>query len=209
MFSLQKLLGKDEQFFQLLEASAEEACDCVQALKRVLADRSNTIGLEDFMASRRKGKEIKLQISELLCSTFVSSMEREDIESIAAALSKVPKTTEKLAERFILTGAQAHDVDLSPQVSMLEQATETVWEMVKSLRRKTGLAKVAELNGHLHQIEGDADKLMLKLLKDLYGGAHQPLKALVLKDLYELTEKIIDRTRDAGNVLYHLVLRYS
>jgi uncharacterized protein Yka (UPF0111/DUF47 family) len=32
---------------------------------------------------------------------------------------------------------------------------------------------------------------------------------MALKDLYELLEKVIDRCRDAGNVVTHIVLKYA
>ena len=35
------------------------------------------------------------------------------------------------------------------------------------------------------------------------------LQVIVLKDLYELLEKVIDRCRDAGNVISHIVLKNS
>ncbi len=50
---------------------------------------------------------------------------------------------------------------------------------------------------------------MLDLLRDLYSGRHESLKVIVLKDLYELLERIIDRCRDAGNVINHIVLKHS
>ena len=86
MFSLQKLLGKDDKFFTLLEASAEEGRASVQALKRVLTNPSVTPSLEEFIASRRKEKQIATEISEMLCKTFVTTFEREDIEALSNAL---------------------------------------------------------------------------------------------------------------------------
>jgi hypothetical protein len=56
-------------------------------------------------------------------------------------------------------------------------------------------------------VEGDADKLILEVLKDLYSGKHDPTRVMALKDLYELLEKVIDRCRDAGNVIVHIVLK--
>ena len=50
---------------------------------------------------------------------------------------------------------------------------------------------------------------MLDLLRDLYSGRHDSLEVIVLKDLYELLERIIDRCRDAGNVINHIVLKHS
>jgi uncharacterized protein Yka (UPF0111/DUF47 family) len=68
---------------------------------------------------------------------------------------------------------------------------------------------VKSLNARLQQLEGDADKAVLELMKDVYGGKHPPQRALLLKDLFELLEKVIDRCRDAGNVVTHIVLKNS
>lgn len=209
MFSLQKLLGKDDKFFSLLEASAVEGQASVQALKRILTNPSVTPTLDEFVASRRKDKQITTEISELLCKTFVTTLEREDIEELSNVLYKIPKTVEKFAERFILTAPQVREVDFSTHAAMLEQATETVVAMVKTLRTHSHLEKLSQQNKLLQKIEGDADKYMLDLMRDLYSGKHAPLKVVILKDLYELLEKIVDRCRDAGNVISHVVLKYS
>jgi len=47
------------------------------------------------------------------------------------------------------------------------------------------------------------------LYRDLFSGRHDALKVIVFKDLYELLEKIIDRCRDVGNVIYQIVLKNS
>jgi uncharacterized protein Yka (UPF0111/DUF47 family) len=46
-------------------------------------------------------------------------------------------------------------------------------------------------------------------LKDLYNGRYEATKAMVIRDLFELMEKVIDRCRDAGNVVMHIVLKNS
>jgi uncharacterized protein len=35
------------------------------------------------------------------------------------------------------------------------------------------------------------------------------MQAMMLKDLYELMEKVVDRCRDAGNVVASIVLKHS
>jgi uncharacterized protein len=208
MFSLQKLLGKDDQFFDLLQASAEEGLHSVTALKRILTNPSVTPTLDEFVASRRKDKQITNQISELLVKTFVTALEREDIEALSNALYKVPKTIEKFAERFILCAPRLRDVSFDVQMKMLEEAIRHVVAMLKELK-KTNLAGITDQNSKLQQIEGEADKLMLQQLRELYSGKYDPLTALALKDLYELLEKVFDRCRDAGNVVSHVVLKHS
>ena len=81
--------------------------------------------------------------------------------------------------------------------------------MVKSLRRGANLEQIMALNDKMQYLEGEADKAVVELLRDLLTGQHDPIKVIVLKDLYELLEKVIDRCRDVGNVISHIVLKNS
>jgi uncharacterized protein Yka (UPF0111/DUF47 family) len=209
MFSLQKLFGKDDPFFLLLEESAQESQNSVQALKRILQNPSMTPTLDEFIASRRKEKQLATEIRELLVKTFVTALEREDIEQLSHSLYKIPKTIEKFAERYILCAPRLRDVNFDDYLRMMGQATDTLFQMVVILRKKSELESAKELNGMLQKIEGDADKFMLERLRDIYSGKHDPVKAVILKDLYELLEKVFDRCRDAGNVVFHIVLKHS
>ena len=208
MFSIQKLFGKEDKFFDLLEASAEEARMSVQALVK-LTQASDGSKLDPFVEARRKDKRIREEIAEELIKTFVTMLEREDIEALSNALYKIPKTVEKFAERYIIAGALVRGVDFSQQINLLEQAADTIVAMVKKLRKVTDLEEIKELNTKLQVIEGMADKWMLELLRDLFSGKHEPLKVIVLKDLYELLERVVDRCRDAGNGISHIMLKNS
>lgn len=209
MISLQKLFGKNDIFYDLLEASAEEALHSVQALGKLIAQPAAAQSLDELILTRRKDKKITEQINEELCRTFVTELEREDIEALSNVLYKIPKTVEKIAERVIITGGRVSDVDFSRQLKMMEDATTTVVTIVKELRKKLHLEKVKDYNAKLQHIEGEADKLMLDLLKELYSGQRDPIQTMMLKDLYELMEKVYDRCRDAGNVVSHIVLKNS
>src|ERR1044071_3909796 len=58
MFSLQRLLGKEDKFFDLLEASAKEAQKSSAALTAFLQNPRQTKTLDDFIVSRRAEKRI-------------------------------------------------------------------------------------------------------------------------------------------------------
>ena len=209
MFSLQKILGKEDKFFDLLEASAEEGRNSVQALIRLTKTPDESKTLDEFIASRRKEKRIANEISEAVLTTFVTALDREDIEALSLALYKIPKTVEKVAERIMLAPQFLVGVDLSRQLAMMEKATATLCQMLKELRRSVNLEQIRAHNEKLQAVEGEADKLVLDLMRDLYSGKHEPLKAMFLQELYELLEKVTDRCRDAGNVMNHIVLKNS
>ena len=209
MFSLQKLLGKEDKFFTLLEASAQQARTSVQALVRLSQSLDKPLAVDEFAYARQKDKQITGEISAAVYTTFITALEREDIEELSNALYKIPKTVEKFTEHALMAPQHVRGVDFSKQISLLERATELVLELVKSLRDGMNLEKVKSLNDKLQFLEGEADKHMLTLYKDLYCSGRDPVQVIVLKDLYELLEKVIDRCRTAGNIIAHIALKNS
>jgi uncharacterized protein Yka (UPF0111/DUF47 family) len=209
MFSLQMLFGKADRFYQLLEDAATEAHESVRLVIDMFKAPDSTKKLDDLALSRRKEKKIGEQITAELVKTFVTGLDREDIEALALALRKIPKTVEKLAERVNLGHQHLTGVDFTRQIEILEQSTDVVLAMVKQLRDMRHLERIHELNTKLQYLENEADNLMTDLLKELYSGRYDAIKAMVVRDLYELMEKAIDRCRDAGNVVMHIVLKNS
>jgi uncharacterized protein Yka (UPF0111/DUF47 family) len=209
MFSLQRLLGKEDKFFTLLEASAEEARSSVQALVKISKSLDQAVAKEEFAYARHRDREITREISAAVYSTFVTALEREDIEALSGALYKIPKTVDKFTARILAAPQHVRGIDFSKQITLLERATDIVLELVKSLRKGMNLDKVKELNDKLQFLESEADDHMMSLYKDLFDGRHEPLQVIALKDLYELLEKVIDRCRDAGNVIAHIALKHS
>ncbi len=209
MFSLQKILGKDDKFFELMEGSAEEARASIHSMVQLVKHPEKGQSLDAVAEIRRKDKRITQELSEHLCKTFVTPLEREDIEALSNALYKIPKTAEKFGERYLLAPQHLKGWNVSKQMAMLEKAAETVVLLVKELRHGVDLEKVKKQNDQLQHIEGEADKLMVESLQELYNGDYASLRVVILKDLYELLEKIFDRCRDAGNVVFQIVLKHS
>jgi len=209
MFSIQALFGKGQRFHELLEASANEAHESVNQLIAQLNSTATEKSLDDLVLTRRKEKRIAERISEELVSTFITDLEREDIEALSHALYKIPKSVEKFAERYNAAAGQVQEFNFGPQVALLEKATGVVVEMVRRLRDLKHLNWIKEQNERLQVVEGEADKLMERLLRDLYSGRYDALKVVIIKDLYELLEKVIDRCRNAGNIVVQIVLKNS
>ena len=209
MFSLQTIFGNGDKFYGLLEASADAALLSARALGTMLADKSETPALDEFRVARRREKELFAQINQELVNTFVTALEREDIEALAGALYKIPKTVEKFAERYALFADRLTDIDYSSQAAMLARASEVIVNMVGELRKGFKLDVMHALNERMQSIESEADRLLLELYRDLFADQADAGKLMVRKDLFELLEKAIDRCRDAGNVIYQIALKNS
>ena len=207
MFSLQRLLGRDDEFCALLEASAREGVTAVSSLRLVLNNSDQVPSLDAFAMARRKDKEITADIAELLTRALVTSFEREDIERVAEALYKIPKTVEKFAERYLLTLDQVREFDFTRQLVLMEEATKSVLEMVQAFRGGAGVSELKRLDGRIQRLENDADDVIIELVERLYQPGCPTITGIILKDLIEINEKVVDRCRDAASVLARVAVK--
>jgi uncharacterized protein Yka (UPF0111/DUF47 family) len=209
MFSIQQLFSKGDRFQELLEAAAQESHESVRLVIELMKSPRNTQNLDDLILARRKEKKISEQISTELVKTFITGLEREDIESLARALFRIPKAAEKLAERLVIAGKHLDGIDFTRQADMMTKATDAILGMIKQLRDMKDLEKLKTFNDRMQLVEVESDKYINELLRELYSGRHEPIRAMVIRDIYELMEKVVDRCHDAGNVVMHIVLKNS
>ena len=208
MFSLQTIFGQGMQFYTLLEDAAEAAHDAATALHAMLRDADRQPALDAFKLARLREREASDKISQELVDSFITPIEREDIEALGSALYKIPKQIEKFADRYSLATMHLEHIDFAPRAAMLEQAASVVVDMVRQLRHMK-LEPMKQLNDRLRSIENEADRLMLELYRDIYSGKLDPLQMFLLKEFFEILEKAIDRCREAGVVAFGIVLKNS
>ena len=212
MSLLKKIFGRDGRFYDLLEASAHEAKQSATILGQILSQHG-TISfdqtLSELALARRKHKRTTQEITEQLCRNFVTPLEREDIEALSSALYRITKNIEKIGERLSIFPHRIAENQFTKQITMIARAADLVLTMVGCLRKRSHVETISDTYERLQVIEGEADKLMVELLRELYLGDIEVRTVVGLKDLYELFEKVIDRCRDAGNVVFQVVLKYS
>lgn len=209
MFSLAKLFGKSDRFFELLSASAKSAHHSIEALSRLLTQSDGNVSLAELAVARRAEKKTAEMIGEELVKVFVTALEREDIEALSRALYRIPKTVEKFGERFIIMQHLVKPDDFSSQMAIALEASSVVVRMVDMLPNSPKLEAIKAENDKMQELEGRADNLVVGYLKEIYSGEIDPIRAMALRDLHDLLEKIIDRCRDACSVVSHIVLKNS
>jgi uncharacterized protein Yka (UPF0111/DUF47 family) len=209
MFSLQQFFGKGDLFQELLESAAQETRESVRLVIELIKSPNNTKNMDDLILARRRQRKISEQISSELVKTFITGLEREDIEALARGLFRISKTAEKLADRLAMANHHLEGIDFSRQADMMAKATDAICSMVQQLRDMDDLEKIKTVNDHLRLVEAESDKYMNDLLRDLYHGKYDALRAMVIRDIYELMEKVVDRCHEAGNVVMQIILKNS
>ena len=208
MFSLQTIFGQGKQFYALLDEAAVAAHNSTKALCEMLAHPAQVPVLDGIKLARQRERDASDRISEALVETFITPIEREDIEALASALYKIPKQVERFADRYCLAQHRLDGIDFAPRAAMLEKAAAVVVEMIRELPRLR-MDTMKPLNDKLRVIENEADRLILELYRDIYSGDLDAKEMFLLKEFFEILEKAIDRCREAGVVAYEIALKNS
>ena len=209
MFSLQRILGRPDEFFGLLEQSAALGVESVSALRSAMSDRTKAPVMEALVTARRKDKEVINKLEAMLSRVFVTPIEREDLQAVATQLYRLPKTVEKFAERYEISWAKVGDYDFGLITHMLENAAKIVAEMVQSLRLRGSLAEMKALDARLSQIESDAGHLILDALRRIYEPGGDPLREIIAQELYHVLSDCLDVCRSIGRTLALVILKNS
>jgi len=208
----QKLIGKNDIFFDLLEEGAQEAKFSVDLLERYLRELhegKKPTGLDDFTQARRKEKRIRHQMTEALTKSFITPLDREDLEALSVALYRIPKQVEKIVERLTIYPGRVPCEMFIRQAELMNQAATALVFMIKQLRLGATMEGIREANDRLQYAEGEADKVMLEQLRTLYAGPCDAKELVVLQKLFEMVEQAVDRCRNAGNIVVQVVLKHS
>jgi hypothetical protein len=196
-----------DRFYDLLEASAEEAGHSVRLLAGFLKVRSDST--EDLAAVRRKSEQIAAEIGSTLARTIMAGLQRDDIQGLSRVLRTIPERVEKLAGRHLLARDRLADLDFSPPVEPLGTAVETLDAMVHQLRAFANLETTQPLNSRLQDAADRAETLLEGVVREVYRRQDDPLKLVIVKDLADQIQSIIDACRDAGNLVLRVVLKYA
>jgi uncharacterized protein Yka (UPF0111/DUF47 family) len=94
-------------------------------------------------------------------------------------------------------------------VDLLGMATRELQGAVKCLRNLDKAAPIQQHLIELNRLENEGDAMFRLALGRLFQDAKDPIKVLVWKELYEITEEALDRCEGVGHVIEAVVLKHG
>src|SRR5260370_8022366 len=170
---LQRLLPREEGFFDLFAKQSENIVVGAKALQQML---SHYTGVHEqvqiIKAIEHQGNEITHSILTKLNQTFITPFDREDIHALSSQLDDVIDLIDAAASRFVLyrvSDIREGTIDL---VKVLVSATVEVSAAVHAIETPDqALKHCIEINRY----ENESDRLSRPLLSPLFDKEKTPL----------------------------------
>lgn len=208
-----KLLPREDKFYRLMGGLAEEARLCAIHLDTFVKSGDKNQRASELTAineSRVRSKTLSSDITRELCSTFITPYDREDIQDFSHSLYKIIKTIKKIGDRLDMHGlVNGKSARFARQTGLIVQEAQAMEDMVYELVKGHHNDRIVAKVNVLHDLENEGDMVLNELLADLFRDETDIKQLILLKDLYDMLEKVIDRYRNAGAVALQIVLKHS
>ncbi len=211
---LARFLPRDQQFFAQFAEAAANAVETAKLLAQVI-ECGSTIerDVRHLRDLEHQGDEITHRIFQALNSTFVTPLDRDDIQGLASEIDSFVDDLEEAGKRMWLyrIGAPTESARLFAKI-LVEQAEVVVKCMPKLENLGKGATDLRTGVLHLHQLENEADDELNVVLTNLYDGAADIpslIKALRWGEIYTLLELATDRGEGIANTLEGILLKYA
>lgn len=209
---LARFLPRDHQFFAQFAEAADNAVETAKVLATVL-----NCGPEVEREVRRlhdlehNGDEITHRIFEALNSTFVTPLDRDDIQSLASGIDDFVDDIEEIGKRFWLYRITESTEPARLFSNILVEQSEVMAKALALLENAgRNAVDLRRCVLKLHQLENEADDALSSVLATLYDDATDIpslIKSLRWGELYAMLELATDKGEDLANTLEGILLK--
>lgn len=200
-------LPKNEQYFALFEEAARNITRGALALQDLITEFHH---IDDkaaqIKAIEEQGDEITFQIISRLGKSFVTPIEREDIFAIARQLDNIIDYIEAAAARLVGYAIE-EPTEPSRQFAELIVASARDLERMMALLHRKDVEQIRSPKIAINKYESEGDKLLRRVVGDLFTGGHDPLTVIKWKEIYEVLEEVTDRFEGLANLIEGIIVK--
>ncbi len=211
MSLLEKLLPpKNNVFYECLENSANNCGELAAILNNII--KGNEITDDIIMkakALKNRGLSFEHEILSLLNSTFITPIDREDIQTLASMLARI---TKKISHAIFILDAYR----LNFYTEELEQQSLTILRAAKELSTSVSLLKTLSKTKEItvsceimKEIETIGAEIHYRAMKKLFLGEFDALSVIKLSDIYKVLETAMDECYSVSDVVLNVALKNS
>lgn len=207
---LKKLLPPQEDiFYTLFEESAQVCSDASHLFLEIVNDKPTEERMQLAKTYKRKSNSISKKILIRLNTTFITPIDREDIQDVASLLNKIAKKAAKASLNLEIYRLESHTSFMKEQAENLVKATDELIKTVALLRKVSSTKEITKRNNKMKSIESKGDEILFKAMDEVFSGKYEALTVIKLKELYKNIESAMDACFDVSDVVVHITLKHG
>src|SRR5437764_6651338 len=164
---LNRLIPRDEQFFDLFNQLAEHLKTAAGLLDQLFADPSRTTELvRQIKDVEHQADVLTLSINTRIDKSFITPIDREDIHLLASRLDDVIDRLDGTARRVVMLHINEVREPAKQMAHVICSAAELIAQAVVSIKRPS---EVSEYASRIKQLEEEGDAIYHEAVGALFA----------------------------------------
>ena len=200
--------SNEKELLKILDNLAKKAVEISEAVVVLFDDLTNTEQAAKIHQLETEADVLTRDIFSELNKTFITPLDREDMQRIASKIDDVIDFMDGIAARvysYKITSSPPYCKEMAVE---LVKATKEVEYMISKLQRIKDPKDMIEHCRNTSDIEHVVDDLYREAIRELFES-DDAIKIIKLKDIYETMETASDRCVDVSDVIEDIVLKYT
>lgn len=200
-------LPRNEQFFALFDEAGRNTTEAALILQEMVRDFTDLEAKATrIRAVEEAGDQITFQIISRLGRSFITPIEREDIFAIARHLDDVVDFIDASAARLATYAIDQPTPACVEFVELIVKASQEQ-ERLLALLHKKDIDQIRQPKMAINRFESDADKLLRRVVAQLFTSGTDALTVIKWKEIYETLEEVTDRFESLANLIEGIIVK--
>ena len=200
--------SNEKQILVILDNLAKKGVEVSEAVVVMLSDLDNPEHHKQIHILETEADSLVREIFSELNSTFITPLDREDMQRVASKIDDTIDHMDGIASRlysYKITITPPYALDIANE---LVNATKEVELMTSKLQNMKNPSTMIEHCRRTSAIEHTVDDLYKLAMSELFEST-DAIQIIKLKDIYESMETASDRCQDVADVVEDIVLKYT
>jgi len=202
-----RLVPRDEGFFPLFDAAAENVAECARRLRSAIGDLTDLDNKRRLVAEcEKRGDEITRTILRRLNSSFVTPFDREDIHALTEMIDDVVDDMQAACDLLVLHHVSSPLPDIGEMGDILVRAAESTVSLTSKLSH---LHDLAVDHDAIDELESAADRVYRGCVARLFSGDYDAFDVLKWKDVVESIEASVNSIEQISDIVESIALKHA
>ena len=200
---------EDKLFFTHFQESATACIKTAELYNEIMKNSFSEEHREKAITLKKKGKVSYKAILKQLNKSFITPIEREDIQTIAVQLNKINKKIAKACLNLEVYMINSYTNEMKEQAEILLKAVNKLSELAVEFKKVSDTEKITKINIEMKEIESIGDEIHRRAIHDLFSGKYEALDVIKFRDIYKEIENALDACYFVTDTILNVVLKQS
>lgn len=202
------LLPKEDHFYDYLEQQAAVGHDAVITLGRFRSGPLQEIR-EEVQKLEHQGDALFRKMEEALAKTFVTPIDREDLQRLSSEIDTITDLTNAAARACAWFGVERPNEPMVKLMNKLVESTAVLKDAAPALRAHE-YGKLIDAGRKLRQMEKEADTVYREAVSSLFRAEPFDCKTMFReKEVLDDLENAVDHCERVGHLLVNLAVKHG